>query len=375
MPRSDMPLSYADDFLPLHDLVVIWERDRPLNEGTRTYSNYEGSFARLVGYLSRTGDGVPRVRDLAPDRLNEFLMNGSERVEKFAVGSQASHASNIRSLVSGCRRLRLVPRDTLAGYTIPTVPTFEPRWFSDPEVARIFDDLESNRTSVRLRLLACANLALDNGARPEEIVGIRFREVYCAPGEVRLMGKGNRERIVPIGASTVSYLKDYMRIRPAPESPDESIFLDVRDPRKGIDATRLSGDFADVLRATGLRTARGPEGEPACNFYSLRKTFARRSAEAGMDVGELASIMGHSPNSIPMLLKHYYTPTRKHKQLAHAAARPADGLHEWRQRVRPTDRPVPVTLYEKATGGRGSRMSEGSRRISAPSSFRRWSGE
>jgi integrase len=375
MPRSDLPVSYVEDAMPLELLTQIWRGDRPLNDGTRTYSNYEGSFARLVGYLRRTGDGVPRVRDLSPDRLNAFLLNGSERVESFTPGSQASHASNIRSLVSGCRKLRLVPPDTLLGYALPAVPTFEPRWFSDPEVARIFDHLDSDRTSVRLRLRAAANIALDNGARPDEIVGIRFRDVLSEPGEVRLMGKGGRERFVPIGTSTISLLADYLRVRPVATSPDDLLFLDVRDTPKGVDPTTLSGDFADVLRAIGLVTARGEEGEPGHTFYSLRRTFARRSAEGGMDVAELAAIMGHSPSSIPMLLRHYYFPTREHKRQAHAAARPADGLHEWRQRVLPVDRPVSATLFDKDAARRGPRIVEGNRRISVPPSLKRWSGE
>jgi integrase/recombinase XerD len=375
MPRFELSHTYAEDLLPLDDLTDIWKRDRPLNDRTRTYSNYESAFARFARYLGRTGIDVPRVRDLAPDRLNEFLLNGSERVVAFAPGSQASHASNIRSLVSSCRKLGLVPADTLRGYELPRVPDSQPRWFSDAEVARVFDQLDLERTSVRLRVRAASNLALDNGARPDEIVGIRMRDILCNPGEVRLMGKGNRERIVPIGASTITFIGDYLRVRPNATSPDEPLFLDVRDPSKGIDATRLSGDFTEVLRAAAVPTGGGGDGESGCTFYSLRRTFARRSAEEGMDVAELAAIMGHSPNSIPMLLKHYYAPTRLHMLRAHASARPADGLHDWRHRVRPADRAVAVTLFEREATRRGARILDGNRRFNPPPSAKRWSGE
>ena len=94
-----------------------------------------------------------------------------------------------------------------------------------------------------------------------------------------------------------------------------------------------------------------------------------------MDVAELAAIMGHSPSSIPMLLKHYYFPTREHKLRAHAEARPADGLHDWRQRVRPVDRPVPVSLFQEDAVRRGPRIAVGNRRISVPPSLKRWSRE
>lgn len=373
MPRSDLPQSYVDDPWPLDELVATYKRDRPLNDGTRTYRDYEASFDRFLGYVARTSGDVPRVRDLSGDRLNEFLLGGSERVADYSPRSKRSHASNVRSFVSGCRKLGLVPRDTLAAYDLPKVPKLAPRWFSDADVALIFDHLDSNLTSVRLRLRAMANIALDNGARPDEIVGIRACDVTSQPDEVRVMGKGNRERIVPIGGSTTAYVQDYLRVRPTLESADEPLFLDLHNRSKGIDATTLSNEFAAVLRATGIKALHGDEA--GNTFYALRRTFARRSAEGGMDVAELASIMGHSPNSIPMLLQHYYTPTRAHKLLAHAAARPADGLHDWRHGVRPSDRPTSVTLFEKEAGRHRPRVGEGNLRVSIPPSLRRRSGE
>ena len=75
----------------------------------------------------------------------------------------------------------------------------------------------------------------------------------------------------------------------------------------------------------------GRRDDPGYKLYTLRKTFARRAAEAGMDVAELAAIMGHEPSSIPMLMRLYYRPTEKHKRAAHASARPADSFHEWRE--------------------------------------------
>ena len=132
-----------------------------------------------------------------------------------------------------CRKLRLVPADTLAGFEPPTVPEYDPVWFSDEQVAAIFDDLERVRTSSNLRLRAMANIALDNGARPSEIVTLRVGDVFCDPREVRIMGKGRRERFVPLGASSLEYLDDYMRVRPKPLSPDEPLFLDSGIPEKG----------------------------------------------------------------------------------------------------------------------------------------------
>lgn len=67
-------------------------------------------------------------------------------------------------------------------------------------------------------------------------------------------------------------------------------------------------------------------------LYTMRRTFARRAAEGGMDVAELAAMMGHEPSSIPMLMRLCYRPTELHEQRAHAEARPADAFMTGAQR-------------------------------------------
>jgi len=374
MPRLELETTYAKDALPLDDLLQMWRRERPINDDTRTYDNYEGSFLPFMAYLGRTIE-TPRVSDLSVEHLNGFLRNGSSRVSEYSARSKATHGSNVRSFVSICRKLKLVPDDTLQGFALASVPQFEPRWFSDPEVAVVFDRLDRDRTTIGLRLRAAANVTLDNGARPEEVAGIRLRDVLNGSGEVRLMGKKNRERFVPLGQSSRSFIADYMRVRPAPVSDFELLFLDARDPSKGVASTTLSTDFAALLRTTMIPVGKGPDGEPGCTYYSLRRTFARRAAEGGMDVTELAAIMGHSANSIPMLLKHYYAPTRLQKLRAHETARPADSLHDWRHSVRPLDREVSGSLFESRGAVPRARIVEGNRRLSIPPSAKRWSGE
>jgi hypothetical protein len=90
----------------------------------------------------------------------------------------------------------------------------------------------------------------------------------------------------------------------------------------------------DVLVELGLVEPRsrtdGDPDAPGYKLYTMRKTFAHRAAAAGMHVAELAAIMGHSPNSIPMLLARYYQIPESQKRRAHADARPADSFHEWR---------------------------------------------
>jgi site-specific recombinase XerD len=188
------------------------------------------------------------------------------------------------------------------------------------------------------------------------------------------MGKGQRERYVPLGQRSLEFMDDYLRVRPRPRSRDELLFLDLRDPLKGVGEGQPAKDLKPVMEAIGL-LGRG-NGDSDFSFYTLRKTFARRAAEAGMDVAELAAIMGHQPSSIPMLLKHYYAPTREHKLRAHADARPADALHEWRAAPGRPSAIFPVTLFDRVAADSGPRRLRpiGSSPSSSPAAWSRGIG-
>ena len=70
----------------------------------------------------------------------------------------------------------------------------------------------------------------------------------------------------------------------------------------------------DLLIRLGLVDPSAPvatEKDGRVSLYTFRKTFAKRAAEGGMDVAELAAIMGHSPNSIDMLVRVYYELERR----------------------------------------------------------------
>lgn len=180
--------------------------------------------------------------------------------------------------------------------------------------------------SGHLRLRAMANITLDNGARPAEVVTIRVCDVFCDPGEVAIMGKGQRERYVPLGQRRIEFIEDYLRVRPRPTSRDESLFLDLHDLRKGVGEVQPAKDLKPVMEARGLLGQ--ASGDSDFSSYTLRKTFARRAPRPAWIVAELAAIIGHRPGSIPMLPKHDYSPTRDHKLRAHANVRPSDALHE-----------------------------------------------
>ena len=304
-----------------------------LGPETKTYKNYRASWSGLVNGLRERLGREPLVSDLSAASLTTYLLDAKE-ARGWNDQSTKTNAGNIRSVISACeqkKKAKCLAPGTLAGFELPKVTkSAGPVTFDDATLAMIFDALEHRRTALNLRLRVVANIMLDCGARPAEVAAIRFADLFEHSSEIRLYGKGAKERVVPVGDHTWQYLRDYMRVRPRPARLDEPVLVDVRASVERVAPTTLASDMHDLLISLGLVDPTDDRGQndPGYKLYTLRKTFARRAAEGEMDVMELADIMGHEDSSIPMLMRLYYRPTEKHKRAAHASARPADSFHE-----------------------------------------------
>lgn len=319
--------------MTLDDVFRRYQATRRIGPVTRTGDNYRLAWTGLVHWLHSKLDRDPVAADASTEAITDYLTTaGDER--GWSEQTTRTYGGNIRSVVSACVKRGLLPKHALAGFELPKVTSRPPVFFDDQTLALIFDRLEAERSVRNLRLRVVANLMLDCGARPAEIAGLTFADLFEGSSEVRFVGKGSKVRIVPVGERTWEYLRDYMRVRPTPASASERVFMDARSGASPTSATTLASDMRDALIDLGLVDPGAPvagDQDGGYALYSFRKTFGRRAAEGGMDVGELAAIMGHSPNSIGMLLRVYYQPTDAHKRAAHASARPADSLHDWRE--------------------------------------------
>lgn len=329
----DITTSRPDTSSTLEAVYARYQAERRLGPRTRTEGNYGLAWSGLTRWLKARLERDAVAADLTTASLTDYLAAGrAER--KWSEQTTKTYAGNIRSVVSGCVKRGILPRDTLLGFEPPAVTSRPPVFFDDPTLALIFDALEAYRTVAHLRLRVVANIMLDCGARPEEIAGLTFADLFEGSSEIRFDGKNSKVRIVPVGERTWEYLRDYMRVRPSPLEPRDPVLVDVRSGRNAISPDALGEDMRELLVELGLVDPEAPvatEKDGRLSLYTFRKTFARRAAAGGMDVAELGAIMGHSAHSLGMLLRVYYQVSDEQKQAAHAIARPADRLHDWRQ--------------------------------------------
>ena len=327
--RDDQKLSLDTTLV---DAFAKYLEVRKLGQSDRTIGTYRLAWTAFAAAWRAESGTEPTLADLTTESLNAYLEAGIES-GRWGEQSARTYGSSICSVVSRLLDAGRLASDPLSGFAAPKAPERDIVFFSEDQLRMIFGALERDRTTKNLRLRAFDQIELDCGARPEEVCHLRFVDLDEAESRLLFRGKGAKERRVPVGPYTWRFLADYMSVRPAPMSPDEFVFLPLRGEGTKLAAETVSGDMHDLLVALGLVVPGTPVGKDF-KLYTMRKTFARRSADGGMDVAELASIMGHEPESIPMLVRIYYSPSDEQKRAAHAAARPADSVHERRAEVR-----------------------------------------
>ena len=181
----------------------------------------------------------------------------------------------------------------------PKVAVRDMPFFTDEEIARLLVILKKP-TAVGQRNYTMILLLLDTGLRVSEPVGMEMSALHPAQGYFKVIGKGNKERAVPLGRSCRKALLTYIRkFRPSPGLPSiDRVFL----TRAGhpLRADYVYKIVAEACRQAGIQGKRlGP--------HTCRHTFARSFLLNGGDLLTLQRILGHASLEVVKLYVNLQT--------------------------------------------------------------------
>jgi site-specific recombinase XerD len=195
----------------------------------------------------------------------------------------------------------------------PKVPKRYVDVLSEEETRRIFSCIHHD-DALGMRDMAIIATLLDTGLRLAELVNLRHADAHIEQGYLKVMGKGSRERVVPIGASTQRLLLRYVyRVRPeATTQNTDNLFLEFNGGPLTINCVRL------MLERVGKRS-----GVTRLHAHLCRHTFATNYLLNGGDVFSLQQILGHS--SLEMV-RRYVTLASAQVTVQHRKFSPMDRL-------------------------------------------------
>jgi integrase/recombinase XerD len=182
------------------------------------------------------------------------------------------------------------------------------------EVARFWSSFRTSRD------LAIVGLMLLQGLRSQEVLDLNRDDLLLAETQVRVRGKGNKTRFLPLAPEAAQLLDHYLRLE-RPTTPANALFVSLKGPARGAPMTPagLRSLFRHHRRTTGVKTA---------NPHRFRHTFASDMVRAGVSLPALMQLMGHAQIQTTLVYMQI-TPLEVYQQYARAVAQ--------------LIRPVPVT--------------------------------
>ena len=217
---------------------------------------------------------------------------------KFLYARQLKPRSATRAFaaVRGLHKFLILERATTEN---PTANVDQPRWWKPLPNVLAFEEVDKllsvpdTATSKGLRDKAMLEVLYATGLRVSELIGLRLDGVDTEIGFVRCMGKGSKERIVPLGASAASAVEAYLQVRRVRKSTNY-LFLNNR----GEKLSRMG--FWKLLREYGIRAGIKKKLTP----HVLRHSFATHLLERGADLRAVQTMLGHSNISTTEIYTH-----------------------------------------------------------------------
>jgi integrase/recombinase XerD len=143
------------------------------------------------------------------------------------------------------------------------------------------------------RDLALVGLMLLDGLRSCEVLSLQLEDLQLADAQMRVLGKGNKTRVLPLPREVIDVLQNYLRLeRPLTNSP--SLFVCLKGRRRGQPMTPAGLRSLFLSHRTGCRI-------PQANPHRLRHTFGADMVRAGISLPALQHLMGHSQIHTTML--------------------------------------------------------------------------
>jgi integrase/recombinase XerD len=247
-----------------------------------TLDSYRRDLNKFIGYLHR--QGITDLNDVDRRMLMAFMedLHNQNR----AAATISRNLAAIRSFYSFLLQENMVSSNPSAELDAPKIPKRLPNVMTVSQVARLMEQ-PNGKNAAGMRDKAMLELLYATGIRVSELVNLDLVDVNLEMGFLRCLGKGSKERIVPMGQKAVEAVGTYLqkgRGKLIRNSEEEAVFVNMHGGR----LTRQG--FWKILKKY-VRQA-GFEGD--ITPHTLRHSFATHLLENGADLRAVQEMLGHS---------------------------------------------------------------------------------
>ncbi len=285
----------------VEDFLQFLRHERGQSDNTaRTYAAVLGKF---IAWAQKQNLGDWKQVELK--HLMSFLQHERERnletepkdsPRRLSGESVYLEIAALRAFYKFAENEKLLPQNVTENLSLPRRWKRLPKALTDEEIAKVLAP-ETPETPENIRDRAILELAYASGLRLSELKNLRLEQLHLEAGFINVIGKGNKERVVPVGRKAVTALSRYLEAaRPkfvTPKSP-ASVFL-----------TKRGTPFASVTLWLRIKNRVRRAGIPRnITPHMLRHSFATHLLEHGADLRVIQELLGHANISTTEIYTH-----------------------------------------------------------------------
>ncbi|MFW5863108.1 MAG: tyrosine recombinase XerC [Desulfohalobiaceae bacterium] len=258
-----------------------------------TLRAYGLDLAQLEEYLQSRDQSLGNPSGIQKDHMRGYL--ASLHLQGLDKSSMARKLSALRGFFRFQQKKGQLQADPLQGLQNPKQGRHQPRVLNVDQVLALLE-AKIEPSPVGLRDQALAELLYGSGLRVSEALALDLQDLDLAQGWVRVLGKGNKERLVPLGRASARRLQAYLQQRRSfdPQEKSQALFLGNRGGR--LQRRQANRILERLARLAGLPQPVAP--------HTLRHSFATHMLEAGADLRTIQELLGHSRLSTTQKYTH-----------------------------------------------------------------------
>ncbi len=272
------------------DKYLDYLRARELAQNTViSYRKELKSFADFL--LSALGDNI-QIKAVSKNILKAYFSKAMQ--QKLGNRSMAHKMVVIKEFFAFLFKEKIVAKNITAGMKLPKFSPHLPVFLDQKQMESLLR-IPGNKDKFALRNRAILELMYSCGLRISEVATCTMEQIDFQKGLIDLIGKGNKQRIVPIGKPAREAIMDYWKIRDSFNPQDvKSLFVS----KSGLPLD------PDQLRQIICRYLDLVADSKGCTPHSIRHSFATHLLDAGADLKAVQEMLGHSSLSTTEIYTH-----------------------------------------------------------------------
>ncbi len=261
---------------------------------SHTITAYEEDLQQFFTYLQKQFDmPEPALKEIGPSFVRSWLASLKEA--KNSAKTINRKISSLKSFFKYHLRTGELEQSPMTTIVSPKVPKRLPVYVEQKDTDTLFQHVEFPDTwSGRTDRLILA-IFYNTGMRRSELVNLKESQVNAAANTIKVLGKGNKERVIPVSPVLITEINEYIRLKQAIEAADR-VYLLVNEKGKQVHVQYVYTAVKSYLSLVTTVDKKSP--------HVLRHTFATHLTNNGADLNAVKELLGHSSLAATQIYTH-----------------------------------------------------------------------